>query len=571
MKAFEESHSHDGLQYEKRISDVDTLNIVTLEKVTSSDFEDDDIKEARHLVHNRLDPPPSSPRSAIQQQLSSLPLSSASSDHSSSISSAPNWSYGPIFNGQTSSRNLSSGLCQSERGQILVAQPELIQNSLFPTSDNLKDKIIAYRNRLTNILTRDVVSVTSNYQNPLLIITGPSFVQDAYQIKACAQWVGKLIGKDFNNLPDKSLLPDSVAKCYHREKLIMNDNLMLGIRLNLSKYNIDYDDFPLSEVHSIMTFEIEHGIPICRALLCELAEICPIVGEASDTITPQYFSDLFCLGLVSSTLIESQLHRELASGVSYSIGFSTLDSTLSFNQSMYKYKIQSALDAIHASSQQHQFLSVTKIGTVAVVGTVGNHETFIILQVNLQLSLNELKGLIKVIYDHPRHKFINPKIMLDVGKVLLSEYQSKLEILTEMLTLAETKFKIIGVMIDSGDHYIPKGYQIDLTEKKIEFISEANDHEDFEELLKSQGLNRNKHKKSLYTLNQYFVKNRKYKNLLKRRAKDQNSALPSSAACENHSLAHENLQELYEYFINADRMIQELGRLSDERIIVSAQ
>lgn len=363
--------------------------------------------------------------------------------------SGPNWTYGNSVSRPTSKRVPStSGLCSSERGHVAVAQPEVIQNVLCPSSDSLKDKIIAYRNKFASMLAYEP---TQKFYNPLLVVTGPSYVQNAHQMNACAQWVGSMLGKPASVL--NTPLPDSIANFYKRAP-INNDSLMLAIRANLSKYNLDYNAIKTG-VQSVMTFEIEQGMPVCRALLCELAEICPIVGEVADTITPQYLSDLYCLSFISSTLVESQLHRELASGVSYSIGFSTSDSHLPFDKSMYKHKITSALDAIYATSQPHQFLSVTKVGTVAVVGTVGNDETFLILQVNLQLEFTELEELIDYIYSHPRHKFKCPKIMLDVGKISSSDFDSKLQIVSRMLTSPSTRCKIIGVVVDSGDNYVP--------------------------------------------------------------------------------------------------------------------
>lgn len=353
----------------------------------------------------------------------------------------PNWEYGT--SSQRVASRTNSGLCSSERGHGAVALPEVIQNILYPSSEQLKQKILAYRANFSSMLSYE----SGEFNYPLLVVAGPSFVHDMAQIKACALWVGQLLGKQASPgclLPESVIIPGN-----------SNQNLILALRTNLSKYNLNYDDAKNS-LQSIMTFEIKLGMPVCRALLSELANICPIVGETADTITPQYLSDLYCLSFVSSTLVESQLHRELASGVSYSIGFNTSDSHLPFNKSMYKHKITTALDAMYASSQPHQFLSVTKVGTVAVVGTIGNEETFLILQVNLQLYFEELKEIIDYIYSHPRHMCKTPRIMLDVGKVSNADFDAKLKIMSKLLTSSSTRYKIIGVVIDSGDNYTPR-------------------------------------------------------------------------------------------------------------------
>ncbi|CCE86303.1 Piso0_004786 [Millerozyma farinosa CBS 7064] len=473
---------------------------------------------------------------------------------------APVWVYGTTLPASKSSCKPSSasGLCLSERGQTAIAQPEVIQNILFPTTELLQQKIVSYRRQLTNILTCDLKNKPAN---PLLVITGPSVIENPNQAKACAQWVGGMLGKCFDNLP-VNLLPQNVAKIYQRpEGYMAPRSLCLSIRTNLTKYNYDHADFDSAQApKSIMTFEIEQGIPMCRALLCELAEICPIVGEVSDTITPQYLSDLYCLGIVSPTLLESQLHRELVSGVSYAVGFSTSYTADSLDKDFYAYKINSALEAMYASSNPHQFLSVTKIGTVAVVGTIGNEETFIILSLNSQMEIPDLKEIIRKVYSYPHIDNRFPKIMLDTGKISYEEFQYKQQLLEKLLVEdQEIKHKIIGVLIDSGENYIPNGLFIDLTCKPPDFMDYSPDQkvgsaEHLEDALNEEQIN---HKK-LIQLNNYFIKSRIYKSL-----PHQNTRQNASNTELKSDVAY--LDKYYEHLITADRMIHELDRFNQKR------
>lgn len=505
----------------------------------------------------------------LERDSSKVSSSNTSSGGSSSVSLAPKWIYGttlPPLNASRSNYSSASGLCLSERGQVAVAQPELIQNFLFPTTSLLQRKIVNYRKSIGNILSVDIISKKGEFANPLLVITGPSFITDANQARACAQWVGSMNGKEFHDFPT-GILPDNILGLYHRSKRPKLNNILLSLRTNLTKYNHGYNDSFLRGFTSIMTYEIEQGIPICRALLCELAEICPIVGETSDTITPQYFSDLFCLGIVSSKLSESQLHRELVSGVSYAVGFHTLDDTLCFDKEFYTHKITSALDAMYASSNPHQFLSVTKIGTVAVVGTIGNDETFIILQINLELDYYEIEHIIEQVYDYSKLNKTKPKIMLDVGKISNEEYELKLDLLKQLLVLdTDLRYKIIGVIIDSGNNYISHRHTIDLnkpyglneefenqgynTDDDIE--THTNDNDKSESSINHQ---------MLVGLNNYFVKNRINSRISSSR---QSQQISSSEPDSDSSLI--NLDKYYEYFINADRYIQELDGISGLRI-----
>lgn len=492
------------------------------------------------------------------------PSSNTSSGQSSTVSLAPKWVYGTTILPSNNSNSYSSvsGLCLSERGHVAVAQPEVIQNVLFPTTITLQEKIVKYRQSIGEILSQDISTNKESFQSPLLVITGPKFITDPNQAKACAQWIGGMIGKQFDNFPS-DLLPEDVLNLYRPGSSLLQ-NIILSLRTNLTNYNHNNDAGSFErEVSSLMTYEVEQGIPICRALLCELAEICPIVGEISDTITPQYFSDLFCLGIVNASLNESQIHRELVSGISYAIGFHTMDSG-KFNKEMYIHKITSALDAMYAASHPHQFLSVTKIGTVAVVGTIGNDETFIILLVNLELDYLELIEVIKHIYNYSSLNTTRQKIMLDVGKVSNDEFEAKRNILRQLFTNDEVKYKIIGVLIDSGDNYIPHNHSIELNTPQnfSELEEESIPSEEFvvPNISNKESENLINHQK-LITMNNYFIKNRIFK-----RIPSKDSEKQRGLSINSLSNSSANLDKYYELFINADKIIRELECMSSLRI-----
>lgn len=118
------------------------------------------------------------------------------------------------------------------------------------------------------------------------------------------------------------------------------------------------------------TFQINKGLRISRGLFVKLTEKLPIAGEMLDTISPQFLSDLFSVGAIGARTTESQLHRELSSGLSFPVGFKNgTDGTLGV-----------AIDAMNSAAHPHHFLSVTKPGVVAIVGTDGNKDCFVILR-----------------------------------------------------------------------------------------------------------------------------------------------------------------------------------------------
>lgn len=127
----------------------------------------------------------------------------------------------------------------------------------------------------------------------------------------------------------------------------------------------------INDPHLDGSFDINRGLRIARGLLLELAELgIPAGTEFLDTISPQYIADLIAWGAIGARTTESQIHRELASGLSMPVGFKNGTGG----------SVQLALDAIGASAGSHHFLSVTKQGVSAIVSTTGNDTCHIILR-----------------------------------------------------------------------------------------------------------------------------------------------------------------------------------------------
>ncbi|WP_454906141.1 3-deoxy-7-phosphoheptulonate synthase AroG, partial [Aggregatibacter sp.] len=119
------------------------------------------------------------------------------------------------------------------------------------------------------------------------------------------------------------------------------------------------------------TYALNDGLRIARKLLSDINDLTvPTAGEFLDMITPQYLADFMSWGAIGARTTESQVHRELASGLSCAVGFK--------NATNGGVKI--ALDAIGAAEAPHHFLSVTKFGHSAIVSTKGNEDCHIILR-----------------------------------------------------------------------------------------------------------------------------------------------------------------------------------------------
>jgi 3-deoxy-7-phosphoheptulonate synthase len=119
------------------------------------------------------------------------------------------------------------------------------------------------------------------------------------------------------------------------------------------------------------SFQINNGLRIARNLLLDLnAMALPTAGEFLDMITPQYVGDLMSWGAIGARTTESQVHRELASGLSCPVGFKNgTDGT-----------VKVAIDAIGSANAPHHFLSVTKYAHSAIVSTAGNPDCHLILR-----------------------------------------------------------------------------------------------------------------------------------------------------------------------------------------------
>ena len=127
----------------------------------------------------------------------------------------------------------------------------------------------------------------------------------------------------------------------------------------------------INDPHLDGSFDINNGLRAARRLLLDLAQRgLPAGTEFLDVITPQFIADLISWGAIGARTTESQIHRELASGLSMPVGF----------KNGTDGNVQIAIDAIGAARNPHHFLSVTKQGISAIVNTAGNDSCHVILR-----------------------------------------------------------------------------------------------------------------------------------------------------------------------------------------------
>lgn len=189
------------------------------------------------------------------------------------------------------------------------------------------------------------------------------------------------------------------------------------------------------------SFQINKGLRLSRQLFVDLtSKGMPIASEMLDTISPQFLADLLSVGAIGARTTESQLHRELASGLSFPVGFKNgTDGSLGV-----------AIDAIGAVKHPHHFLSVTKPGVVAIVGTVGNEDCFVILRGGTKGTNYDAES-IRDAKEKLRAKGLKERLMVDCshGNSLKNhKNQPKVaKVLAEQIEAGDDA--IMGVMIES--------------------------------------------------------------------------------------------------------------------------
>ncbi len=188
------------------------------------------------------------------------------------------------------------------------------------------------------------------------------------------------------------------------------------------------------------TFRINEGLRLARRILLEVNELdVPCATEFLDTITPQYTADLIAWGAIGARTTESQVHRELASGLSCPVGFK--------NGTDGNMRI--AVDAIRAASAPHHFLSVTKSGHTAIVSTMGNEDCHVILRGGKEPNFDAPS--VEAACQEIAKSGLAARVMVDFSHGnSRKQYKLQMEVCDSVAEqIAGGEERIIGVMVES--------------------------------------------------------------------------------------------------------------------------
>ncbi|OTA56592.1 phospho-2-dehydro-3-deoxyheptonate aldolase [Hypoxylon sp. EC38] len=194
---------------------------------------------------------------------------------------------------------------------------------------------------------RDAVAIIMGRSDRLLVVVGPCSIHDPAMAHEYAQRLKKLSEKLSDDL------------CIIMRAYLEKPRTTVGWKGLINDPDIDN------------SFKINKGLRISRQMFSDLTNAgMPIASEMLDTISPQFLADFISVGAIGARTTESQLHRELASGLSFPIGFKNgTDGNLNV-----------AIDAIGAAASKHHFMGVTKQGLAAITRTKGNEHGFVILR-----------------------------------------------------------------------------------------------------------------------------------------------------------------------------------------------
>ncbi|EKE77197.1 3-deoxy-7-phosphoheptulonate synthase AroG [Gallaecimonas xiamenensis] len=292
--------------------------------------------------------------------------------------------------------------------EIKELLPPIAVLEKFPATEEAASTVFSARQAIHQILNDE--------DDRLLVIVGPCSIHDP---KAAVEYAHKL----------KAL----------REELKGDLEVVMRVYFEKPRTTVGWKGL-INDPYMDNSCQINDGLRLGRKLLLDLTHLgMPTAVEFLDMITPQYLADLISWGAIGARTTESQVHRELSSGLSCPVGFK--------NGTDGNIKI--AADAIRSASSPHHFLSVTKFGHSAIVSTAGNEDCHIILRGGK--APNYSREDVQDVMAKLEAAGLRQKVMIDFSHAnSLKQYQKQLDVAQEVgAQLAEGNKAIFGVMIES--------------------------------------------------------------------------------------------------------------------------
>lgn len=267
------------------------------------------------------------------------------------------------------------------------------------------------------IARKQAESILNGTDDRLLVVTGPCSIHD-----------------------HKSALEYATLIQQAREKYSKELEIFMRVYFEKPRTTVGWKGF-INDPHLNESYDINGGLREARSLLIELTRMgVPVGTEFLDVITPQYIADVVSWGAIGARTTESQVHRQLSSGLSMPVGF----------KNGTDGGIQIALDAIQAAAGQHCFLSVTKDGVAAIVKTRGNEACHVILRGG-KAGTNFDSASIDTVIGQLTARGLPASVMVDCSHGNSLKDYRKQPLVTQSLAeqLSKGSKAITGVMIES--------------------------------------------------------------------------------------------------------------------------
>jgi 3-deoxy-7-phosphoheptulonate synthase len=280
--------------------------------------------------------------------------------------------------------------------------------SAFPVSTSVAQRVTAARHGIHRVL--------HGADDRLVVVIGPCSIHD----------------------PEMAL---DYARRLAVEAERLSDDLLVVMRVYFEKprTTVGWKGL-INDPHLDNSFDINEGLRRARKLLLDVNTIgLPCATEFLDMITPQYVGDLISWGAIGARTTESQVHRELASGLSCPVGF----------KNGTDGNVRIALDAIRSAQSPHHFLSVTKSGHAAIVQTQGNEDCHVILRGGKEPNYDAAS--VDAACTDMAKAGIPARVMIDFSHGnSRKEYQRQMEVSTDVAAqLSNGEERIMGVMVES--------------------------------------------------------------------------------------------------------------------------
>src|SRR5580704_8725607 len=287
-----------------------------------------------------------------------------------------------------------------------VVLPPVFLEEELPISDAASLTVFQARNQISDIL--------AGRDPRLLVVVGPCSIHDT---KAAREYAGLL----------KPVM----------EELSQSLCIVMRVYFEKPRTTIGWKGL-INDPHLDQTYKINDGLRIARHLLLDLAEMgVPAGTEFLDIISPQYFVDLVTWGAIGARTTESQVHRQLVSGLSCPVGFKNGTSG----------DVQIAIDAILSAGHQHTFLGGTKSGQTAIFATSGNPECHIILRGGRNLTNYDAAAVDLTCKALEKAK-LPPRVMIDCSHANSSKDYTRQALVARDIAgqITAGDRRIIGVM-----------------------------------------------------------------------------------------------------------------------------